>query len=449
MILKRFLLHVVLLVVMIALAGLLVVWSFTLENLFIARITFIALWLVLIVWLIYYITKTNRTLKVFMDSLRYLDSVRVQKGKGRLFEELDKLYNEVLGIIRKVETEKETERQYFKSIIDHTGTGLLIFDESGKVETVNSAFLKLLGIQKPEHISALTAVSAQMPEILNSLKPGKPKLLRVQINVQPVGLWIRMAEIRISGKKLKLASIQNIQPELEDEETDAWQKLIRVLTHEIMNSVTPVNSLTNTIIKFFERSGKPLKVEELDDTVIENALEALHSIEKRNRGLIGFVQSYRSLTRVQKPSFTVVNVDELLLRVTALIKHELEIRRIHLVIDVEKKSLMLNADEKLVEQVLLNLINNAMYALRETIDPSISIRASKQHDEILVEIRDNGEGISPEVLGNIFVPFFTTKPEGSGIGLSLSRQIMKAHGGGITVRSDSVETAFTLRFPDY
>jgi two-component system, NtrC family, nitrogen regulation sensor histidine kinase NtrY len=449
MILKRFLLHVVLLVVMIALAGLLVVWSFTLENLFIARITFIALWLMMIVWLIFYITKTNRTLKVFMDSLRYLDSVRVQKGKGRLFEELDKLYNEVLGIIRKVETEKETERQYFKSIIDHTGTGLLIFDESGKVETVNSAFLKLLSIQKPEHISSLAAVSVQMPEILNSLKPGKPKLLRVQINVQPVGLWIRLAEIRISGKKLKLASIQNIQPELEDEETDAWQKLIRVLTHEIMNSVTPVNSLTNTIIKFFEHGGKPLKVAELDDAVIENALEALHSIEKRNRGLIGFVQSYRSLTRVQKPSFTIVNLDELLLRVASLVKHDLENRRIRLVIDVERKSLMLNADEKLVEQVLLNLINNAMYALRETGEPELNIRAIKVHDEILIEIIDNGEGISPEVMGNIFVPFFTTKPEGSGIGLSLSRQIMKAHGGGITVRSDLSGTSFTLRFPDF
>jgi signal transduction histidine kinase len=384
-----------------------------------------------------------------MDSLRYLDSVRVRKGKGRLFEELDKLYNEVLGIIRKVETEKETERQYFKSIIDHTGTGLLIFDESGKVETVNTAFLKLLGIRKPDHISSLAAVSAQMPEILNSLKPGKPKLLRVQINVQPVGLWIRMAEIRVAGKKLKLASIQNIQPELEDEETDAWQKLIRVLTHEIMNSVTPVNSLTNTIIKFFERGGKPIKVAELDDTVIENALEALHSIEKRNRGLIGFVQSYRSLTRVQKPSFTNVNMDELLLRVASLVKHDLESRRIRLVIDVEKKSLMLNADEKLVEQVLLNLINNAIYALRETSSPELNILATKVHDEILIEIRDNGEGISPEVMGNIFVPFFTTKPEGSGIGLSLSRQIMKAHGGGITVRSDLSGTSFTLRFPDF
>ena len=447
MILKRFLVRVIVLVILIALTGLLVVWSFTQGSLVIARFTFIIAWVGLVTLLISYVTKTNRTLKVFVDSIRYLDKVRVQKGKGRTFEELDKIYNEVLGVIRKTEMEKETDRLYYKSIIDHAGTGMLSFDETGKVEVVNKAFRNLLGIQHIENIETLSVVSPQLPEILRFTKPGKQKLLRVSIKNETLGLWVKIAEFRMSDKRLRLVSLSNIQHELEEEELDAWQKLIRVLTHEIMNSITPVNSLTNTIIRIFEKDGIPRTSSEIDGDSIRNALEGLHSIEKRNKGLISFVQSYRSLTRVQKPVFDEFNVNDLLLRIGHLVKREVESHRIRFIVNTRNEVLTVNADEKLVEQVLINLINNAVYAVRETNEPEISMGARKLNDELLIEVADNGEGIALEIISSIFIPFFTTKNEGSGIGLSLSRQIMQVHGGSIHVRSKPGETVFFLKFP--
>lgn len=447
MILRQFLIRVIILVILIALAGLLVVWSFTRESLVMARFTFILTWLVLIAWLIYYVTKTNRTLKIFMDSLRYLDKVTVQKGKGRMFEELDKIYNDVLGIIHKVELEKESDRQYFKSVIDHAGAGIMAFDQSGNVITVNAAFKSLLGTKSPDHILKLSSVSEQLPEILMNTKPGKHKLLRLSVNSETVGLWLKMAEIRINERKIRLASVQNIQHELEDEEVEAWQKLIRVLTHEIMNSVTPVNSLTNTIIRMLERKGQPRDPREIDENMLKNVLEGLHSIEKRNKGLIGFVQSYRSLTRIQKPSFSDFEVNELMLRIAGLVKNDAETHKIVLIVNTHRTPLVMNADEKLVEQVLINLINNSIYALRESEIKEIQLSARSTNDEILIEVADSGEGIPPELISSIFIPFFTTKSEGSGIGLSLSRQIMRMHGGSITVRSIPGDTVFLLRFP--
>jgi PAS domain-containing protein len=290
MIFKQFLIRVIVLVILIAFAGLLMVWSFTRESLIVARFTFTLTWLLLIISLITYVTKTNRVLKSFMESLRYLDKVRIHKGKGRSFEELERLYNEIVSIIRKVETEKETNRLYFRSIIDHAGVGILSFDDQGDVEIANAAFLKMLGIRSLDNISSLAGINNQLPGMLSTMKPGSQKLLRITVNREFLGLALRIAELRIQNKKIRLASLQNIQNELEEEELDAWQKLIRVLTHEIMNSVTPVNSLTNTIIRLLETEGKPKRSGDIDDTVLRHALEGLHSIEK-GKGLISFVQS--------------------------------------------------------------------------------------------------------------------------------------------------------------
>jgi len=221
-----------------------------------------------------------------------------------------------------------------------------------------------------------------------------------------------------------------------------------VLTHEIMNSVTPVNSLTNTIIRLFERQGQPRKIAELEDTDLLNALEALHSIEKRNKGLIGFVQSYRSLTQIQKPCFMRVDVTELLKNISRLVAEEMAHAGISFMWNVHPEPLIVEADEKLVEQVLLNLLNNARHALKGIPGPAIVVRAWADRTSVCIEVKDNGCGIPDEIAGSIFIPFFTTRATGSGIGLSLSRQIMRLHGGSIAMKSQpGVETVFTLFFP--
>jgi nitrogen fixation/metabolism regulation signal transduction histidine kinase len=447
MIYRRFTIRIVLIVMIIAITGMCVVWSFFKEDLVIARFTFSALWVLSIGYLIYYVNGTNRALKAFLESLRYLDSVRVHKGKGRSFEELDRLYNEITGIIRKVEIERETDRQYFRYLVDHVGVGLLAFNETGEVEIMNEAAEKLLKMNSMKRISDLEKLSPALPALISAMKPGYQKLLKLTIGNEVVRITIKAAEFRLQSRKVRVVSIQNIKNELEEEELEAWQKLIRVLTHEIMNSITPVNSLTNTIIRLFEANGQPKKPEDLDATILGNALEGLHSIEKRNKGLIGFVQSYRSLTRIQKPAFTLFSVGSLMQRISQLARHEVENAGIRLSLMVKGDDLVMMADEKLVEQILINLINNAAYALSGTAEPDIRLMAGKDHGAVLIEVQDNGCGIPDEIISNIFVPFFTTKEDGSGIGLSLSRQIMRLHGGSISVQSKPGDTVFSLRFP--
>jgi len=444
---SRFKITVIVQILLIAITGLLVVWSFTRENLVVARFTFISLWVIVIVYLIHYVTRGNRTLKSFLESVRYLDTVRSQADKGRSFGELDQLYNEIVGVIRKIEAERETDRYYLKYTINHIGAGILSFNEEGDVELVNEATKKLFNLPYIRHISALACVSDELPGFLKSLRPGQQKLLKLYIDNEMVGLSLKATEFRLLDRKVKLVSIQNIKNELEEEELDAWQKLIRVLTHEIMNSITPVNSLTNTIIKLFETDGVQKDLIDMDDNTVKNALEGLHSIEKRNKGLIGFVQSYRSLTRIQKPAFSDLSVSELFQRLSSLVCHELEPHGIRLSMHFPGEDLRLNADEKLLEQVLINLINNAVYALQTIAKPEIQLLARFDHDTLFIEVHDNGTGIPGELIGSIFIPFFTTKEEGSGIGLSLSRQIMRVHGGSISVRSKPGETVFLLKFP--
>jgi signal transduction histidine kinase len=406
------------------------------------------IWILLIVYLITYVTRTNRTLKSFLDSLSYLDTVKVKTGKGRSFEELDRLYNEIIGMIRKVELERETDRQYFRYMVDHAGVGIMSFNESGDIEIINEAARKLFKVRQLNNISALRVLSDSLPEILRTQKPGRPKLLKMVIENEVVGLSLKIAEYRVSNRKVRLVSVQNIRIELEEEELDAWQKLIRVLTHEIMNSITPVNSLTGTLIRLFEQEGRPKLPSELDETMLANALEGLHSIEKRNRGLIGFVQSYRSLTRIQKPRFTKVDVESMFRNISNLVREELESGHIQLYSNLYPPVISVDADEKLLEQVLINLINNSRNALKDTTDPIIRLNGRTDHDHAIIEVRDNGSGIPEDIMGNIFVPFFTTREDGSGIGLSLSRQIMRLHGGSISVKSvPGIETVFTLKLP--
>jgi two-component system, NtrC family, nitrogen regulation sensor histidine kinase NtrY len=448
MIFRRFTIRVIILVILISLAGMVVVWSFNRPNLAVARLTFIIAWILLIISLITYVTRTNRSLKTFFDSLRYIDTVKKSSGKGKSFEELDNMYQEIAGIIHQAELDRETDRQYFRYLVDHAGAGILSFGESGEIEIINKAARKILKIKQINNISVLSALSPGLPVILSTLKPGQQKLLKLNIDNEVVGLSLRLAEYRISGRKIRLVSLQNIRNELEEEELDAWQKLIRVLTHEIMNSITPVNSLTNTIIRMLESDGRPKRHDEIDDGILANALEGMHSIEKRNKGLIGFVQSYRSLTRIQKPVFTKVDVEAMFLNIGRLVKEELETAHIRLFVRVNPAGLSLEADEKLLEQVMINLINNSRHALVAAENPEIRISAKIDHDQALIEVMDNGSGIPDDMIGNIFIPFFTTRPEGSGIGLSLSRQIMRLHGGNISVKSrPGVETLFTLKLP--
>ena len=251
--------------------------------------------------------------------------------------------------------------------------------------------------------------------------------------------------VRLREQRYTLVSLQNIRSELEEKEMEAWQKLIRVLTHEIMNSVTPISSLASTAAGMLDHRDNP---DQQPAEMSDDLKGALHTIEKRSQGLLHFVDAYRSLTLIPKPRFRIISIADLFRHVEQLFRAELSSNRVAFTANADPDTLELNADPELIEQVLINLIKNSLHAVQEKDQRSIALSARLDRGgSISVEVADNGSGISKEVQEKIFVPFFTTKQNGSGIGLSLSRQIMRMHGGTITCRSQEGEGAvFVLRF---
>jgi signal transduction histidine kinase len=254
--------------------------------------------------------------------------------------------------------------------------------------------------------------------------------------------------LKTADRTLHLVSFQNIQPELDEKELESWQKLIRVLTHEIMNSMTPINTLVTTITRIYrnKETGELKKPEELQTPMIEKTVKGLDLIESRGQGLIHFVQNYRDVTRLPKPDFKVLNVRDMFQGIKLMFDEQLMQNGVTLTIDCHP-SLYINADGKLLEQVIINLVKNAIEAFEDAPDPAITMSAQSNNNQIIMEIADNGKGIPPDMLENIFVPFFTTKEKGSGIGLSLSRQIIRLHGGTMNVQSEPFSrTVFTIKF---
>ena len=230
---------------------------------------------------------------------------------------------------------------------------------------------------------------------------------------------------------------------------EAWQKLVRVLTHEIMNSIAPISSLSSTIeLMINEYDTKSDDAPCLDKEAVAEIQQALQTINKRSTGLMNFVETYRNLTKIPKPNFSLLNMKELVENVVTLMKKEIEEKEIKLEYCIEPETIELQADEQMISQVLINLINNSIHALEGRKNPMITIKGYyNRRGRPTIQILDNGQGILKDVIDKIFIPFFTTKRSGSGIGLSLSRQILRLHGGTITAKSDpDKETVFSLTF---
>ena len=248
-----------------------------------------------------------------------------------------------------------------------------------------------------------------------------------------------------------LVSVKNIQNELEEKEMEAWQKLISVLTHEIMNSIAPISSLSTTISTILtELKSKTLAGHDDPDSLeaFEDVDMALSTISKRTEGLMHFVNTYRHLTKIPQPSYTIFGIHQLFKEIKILLSDETTEMGVNCQISIDPETLELSADERLIQQVLINLLKNAIYATQGRQNAQIWMKAYiNKRGRVVIEVIDNGQGILPEVLDKVFIPFFTTKTTGSGIGLSLSKQIMRMHGGNISVTSTpEQETKFTLTF---
>ena len=399
--------------------------------------------------LIRYVTKTNRDLNRFLLSVRHSDFSQsyTNKLKGSGFDELNTAFSEVTKEFQQAKIEKEEHFRFLQTIIDHVGIALIAFNPDGEVELINNAAKKLLKIPRLGNIKDTESISPALADKLSSITPGDKDLVKFKQGDNLLQLSIYATGFILRQQQLNLVAMQNIQSELEEKEMISWQNLIRVLTHEIMNSITPIASLASTAAGLL-KDDKECKVPEELNEVITDVGHAVKTIEKRSKGLITFIDNYRKLTRIPKPDFKIVQVKDLFERVESLMAEQFERHSIRFRMQVDPESLTITADPALIEQVLINLCKNSVEAISGVSRPKIKLKAGTDGlGNPVVKVIDNGKGIAEDVAERIFIPFFTTKPEGSGIGLSLSRQIIRMHKGTIGVTSTPKEkTAFKLRF---
>ncbi|MBS4071866.1 MAG: GHKL domain-containing protein [Algoriphagus sp.] len=399
--------------------------------------------------MIFYVNSINHKLARFLDSIRFTDfssSFTSDSKMGGSFREVNQAFNEVMEVFKKTRAEKEEQMLFLQVIIQHINTGIVSFNTDGKIGVINNAAKHLLQIPQFRSIHDLAKLSEKLLLEILEIKPGQ----RISFKVNPtLHLIIQSTSLKMGGKSWTLLSFQNINPELQSNELEAWQNLTKVLRHEIMNSITPISSLVEslrTILdedSYVQQEGTLIKKEGYLDIQ-----EGLDTIANRSKGLVNFVNAYRDYTNIPAPKKELISVEALLENVCQLMKEDLKSKNIELQKDIRTPQLEIACDPDQITMILINLIKNAIESLQNQADRQIHIRAIGQGDlGSLIQIEDNGPGIVPEALERIFVPFYTTKKTGSGIGLAISRQIMNLHRGSLTVDSEpDKRTVFSLNF---
>ncbi|OFX86034.1 MAG: hypothetical protein A2W99_16490 [Bacteroidetes bacterium GWF2_33_16] len=396
--------------------------------------------------LINYILKRRDDLKRMLEYIKENNpTMYFSQSRTYPFNELGYFLNEVGDIVREVRIEKENQFRYTQYIVENIRIGLFSFDQNGKIEIINTAAKSLLAIPEIKSVDLLEKVLPGLPDTLKKMNPADQKVIVFKTNGKIQHLAFRLSFFKIGEKEIKVVSFQDIKNELDEKEMESWQKLIRVLTHEIINSITPVTTLTGTIKGFFKSNNN------ISENTIQQTVTGLELIEERGKALIDFVNKFRSLTKLPTPKFEEVKVAELVRGIEILKRDELAEKNIQLRISLDDETRVIVCDRSLIEHVLINLLNNAADAVctnTELKGKSITIKSIINNDQRpIICVIDNGSGIPENLQEEIFIPFFTTKEQGSGIGLSLARQIMRLHEGTISVNSKpGVETVFSLVF---
>ena len=451
MVFKRFRIQVLLRLLLLALSFFLLFYLVDKTRFNVTSVILVVVIIFQVIMLIRYVERTNTRLSQFLQSIRHSDfsSTFSDHGLGSNFEDLNRSFMEVIEEFKKHRAEKEEHFNYLQTVVQHVSMGVIAYTHDGKIDIFNHAVKRLLKVRQIRNISELSKVKEDLPEILLKLKAGDRTLIRLFIADEMLQISVYATEFRMRGEDYILVSLQNISAELDEKEIESWQKLIRVLTHEITNSITPISSLAATVREMIlEEDRNKLSLKTLDQEDLEGVQDAIDTIQNRSQGLLNFVEVYRNLTRIPKPNFRYFKVSEIFERSEHLLKPKMNELGISCANKVFPPDLMFTADPDLVDQVIINMILNAMDAVKEKKDGEISILATvNSNNRIVIDIKDNGSGIKPDLMDKIFMPFFTSKKGGSGIGLSLSRQIMHLHKGSISVKSKPGEwTIFTLTF---
>ena len=356
-------------------------------------------------------------------------------GRSEVERKMVESLNEVILRFRTDLSEKQEKHQYFETLLDTVDTSMLVADKQGVVMWMNRAGVQDLCGHAIHQLDELKVLNPDFPLLLSTLQPGEVKVIRIYKEEVMQDLAVTVTEYSTPAADLRLINLKNIRSILEENEMEAWQKLVRVLTHEIMNSITPIISLSDTLCERAIQQG--MEEESL-------MLQGMKTIHRRSKGLMVFVENYRKLSRLSTPMLAPVEVGELLGDIKKLFPSS----KVRYIYKVEDESRKLMIDRSQMEQVLINLLKNAGEACMDQPNPEVVVETDYQAENHIfrLSVTDNGCGILPEVVDRIFIPFFTTKPTGSGIGLSLCKQIMTLHGGSIRVKSELGKgSCFTLK----
>ena len=407
--------------------------------------------LLLVAELIWYVERTQRDLASFLSSIAHQDySVPISElHKGQVFDELENAYRVLSTQFTRLNLQKAANHLYLEAAVEHVGIALISLDEVGNVVMINEPARRLFSLPHVPSVKTLARLDERLPALVERLGNGERDLLRVQRGDDTLQLVLYATTFTLLDRHYKLVSFQNIRDELERREIESWQKLIRVLTHEIMNSVTPIISLSKLIQETLAADNAapaiPLTLTGEERSDLQRSADAVHS---RSSGLLEFVRAYRSFASVPEPAISDGDVRSLLERVRTLMADALAAQ--HVIMDIQCEArILFHADQRQVEQVLINLGRNAIEALADTPGPRILLRGSRnEQGRVVIQVADNGPGIDPAHLDNIFVPFFTTKRGGTGVGLSISRQLVQANKGFISVRAgEPGGTVFVVSLP--
>ena len=446
----RFILLLRLLLLVVVILGLLLTiyrtdWYVTAFCLFLLAIF-------LVYDLVYFVERTNRDISSFLEAMLHSDFTQrfATENKNTSYRKLYQSFNAVSEAFMRIKAEQEANYHYLQAIVEQVSVGIITYDETGNVLLANQAVKDMLHVAYLQHIHTLERVSPELVQALETTEANKKALVTVQAGQEELLLNVNLTEIISQGHRLRIVTLQNIQSELEEKELQTWQKVIRVLTHEIMNSITPVISLTSTITGLVQSEvyEKYKQGEQPDAETLEDIQSGLQTIERRSAGMLSFVQNYRRLMRLPAPELKPLKITELLRSVHRLLEAEMQAQQVKLKMYLPDDRVMVLGDEEQLEQVLINLIKNGMEACKGAEKPCVEVVAyqpEQERDKVRIEVTDNGAGIPDDVLDKIFIPFYTTKKQGSGIGLSLSKQVMQQHGGSIRVNTKPGETTFTLQ----
>lgn len=396
------------------------------------------------------VEKSNRDFAQFLNNVSHNDFATSSGSSKQGFSAADfnSAQKTLLSKYRKLKADRSAQTEYLQMVVEHVDTALICFDEKGKIEIINRAANQLLNKRFINSLYTISKLNKELADALKKIEAGETKVLKLVINNELHHLILVATEFVLLETKYKLVSLQNIKNALDEREIESWQKLIRVLTHEIMNSMTPIVSLSRYIGDVVGNESLSPQLTDQNSEQYKDLRQSIEAIASRSQGLMEFVDSYRNLSNLPDPIFDQVDISALFERIELLLKEKMQANGITFTTAVTPADCTLTADVKLMEQVLINLLSNAIDAVSSKPDKKIELSCTQDSNrKTVIRVLDNGCGIGKDIVDNIFTPFYTTKEEGSGIGLSLSRQLTRLNRGTLSVSSiEDVGSQFTLSF---